>query len=384
MEEELRKQAVSLIGQGHSVTEVARMLNKSRQWVYKWVDRSAENPDDWYKSRSKAPQSMPNKTDVSMEETIVEIRKKLQAHPYKECGAYPIMHELKGLGLTPPAVATVNRILRKHGMTKRKQAYAKSGIDYPESPLDMQIMDLIGPRYLRGGSRFYLLNIISNETRHAGVYPILTKGAEDITRSVVSFWKDYSIPDFLQMDNELSFKGSNRHPRGLGMLLRTALSLNVIPRFIPMAEPWRNGVIERFNQKVEKTLLMQTHKDFDELCNHSLEFTEVHNREHHYSTLGHRTPLQLDSELCLPLSPLSREYVVAGRPPLDSYNNNEIHFLRLVRSDCKIDVLNTQITVDKSMMHSYVEAVLCINEHALVIYQDGVLRQTVEFAMPVS
>lgn len=383
MEEELRKQAACLIGQGASVAEVARTLRKSRQWVYKWVGRSMDNPKGWYKSRSNAPQSMPNKTDVSMEEAIIETRKKLQASPYKECGAYPIMHELKSLGLTPPAVATINRILRKHGMTNHKKAYSKSGIDYPEDPLDMQIMDLIGPRYLRGGCRFYLLNIISNETRHAGVYPILTKGAEDITKSVVSFWKDYSMPDFLQMDNELSFKGSNRHPRGLGMLIRTALSLKVTPRFIPVGEPWRNGVIERFNQKVERTLLTQTHKGFDELCMHSQEFMDVHNREHHYSTIGHKTPIQLDSELSLPLSPLNKEYEVAERPPLDSCNNNEIHFIRLVRSDCLIDVLNTQVKVDKSLMHTYVKAVLCINDHALCIYQDGVLRQAVEFAMPV-
>lgn len=384
MEEELRKQAVLLVEQGISVTEVARMFNKSRQWVYKWVDRSKDNPDDWFKSQSNVPQSIPNKTDVNMEKTIIEIREKLQENPYKECGAFPIMHEITRLGMTPPSVATINRILAKNGMTTHKKAYSKSGIDYPQDPLNMQLMDLIGPRYLRGGSRFYLLNIISNETRHAGVYPILSKGAEDITKSVISFWKDYSIPDFLQMDNELSFKGSNRHPRGLGLLLRTALSQNVTPRFIPVAEPWRNGVIERFNQKVEKTLLMQTHKDFDELCIHSLEFTAVHNQEHHYSTLGHKTPLQLDNDLYLPLSPLNKDYVVLERPPLDSYNNNEIHFIRLVRSDCLIDVLNTIVKVDKSMMHTYVEAVLCINEHRLIIYQDGVPKQMVEFAMPVS
>lgn len=383
MEEELRKQAIALLGQGCSVSEVSRRLQRSRQWVYKWVGRQKADVPNWYEAQSTAPHLVVNRTKSEIEEIVIGVRKDLQANPHMESGAYPIRHEIIKRGTEPPSIATINRILKKHGLTKTRQLYQKSGIDYPEAPLNMQIMDLVGPRYLRGGSRFYLLNIISNETRHAGVYPILTKGAQDITKSVVSFWKDYSIPDFLQMDNELSFKGSNRHPRGLGLLLRTALSLNVTPRFIPVSEPWRNGVIERFNQKVEKTLLMQTHKDFNELCAHSLEFTQVHNREHHYSTFDHKTPLELDSELCLPLSPLSKEYVVAERPPLDFYNNNEIHFMRLVRSDCLIDVLNTQVMVDKSMMHTYVEAVLCINDHTLAIYQDGVLRQTVEFAMPV-
>lgn len=383
MEEELRKQAVSMIEQGSSVTEVARKLKRSRQWVYKWIERRKEDASHWFKSQSRAPQTVANKTKAETEKAVVESRITLQNNPYMESGAFPIMHDLIKRGIKPPSVATINRILKKHGLTETTRRYQKSGIDYPEDPLNMQIMDLIGPRYLRGGNRFYLLSIISNESRHAGVYPILTKGAEDITNSVVAFWKSYSTPDYLQMDNELSFKGSNRHPRGLGLLLRTALDLNVSPRFIPVSEPWRNGVIERFNQKVEKTLLMQPHADFDDLCSHSSEFMEIHNREHHYSTLGHKTPCQLDREVGMPISPLNKEYTVLERPRLNSYNKNEISFIRLVRSDCLIDVLNTAIKVNRSLMHTYVEAVLCINSHFLAIYQDGVLKQTVEFAMPV-
>ena len=101
------------------------------------------------------------------------------------------------------------------------------------------------------------------------------------------------MPCFLRLDNELSFRGSNRHPRGLGLLLRTALSLNVVPIFIPVSEPWRNGVIEWFNQKVEDTLLTQEHNNFEELCSHAQQFVQTHNQEHHYSTMGDRLPRNL-------------------------------------------------------------------------------------------
>lgn len=383
MEEELRKQAVELIRQGLSVTEVSRRLGRSRQWVYKWIDRSSTGNIEWSRSMPKTPRIITNKLDVAIENAVVETRRMLQQHPYKESGAYPILHELSRQGIQTPSVATVNRILKKHGLTQHKPRYAKSGIDYPEEPLNMQIMDLIGPRYLRGARRFYLLNIISNDTRHAGVYPILTKNAEDITRSVTSFWKSYTVPDYLQMDNELSFKGSNRHPRGLGLLLRTALGLGVTPIFIPVGEPWRNGVIERFNQKVEKTLLLQEHRDFEDLLRHSAEFVAIHNSEHHYSTMSHKTPLELDLETGLPQSPLRQDFSVGERPVIDPWNLNEIRFIRLVRSDCIINVLNTDIRVSDSMMHTYVDAVLSINSHCLMIYQDGIKRQSIEFAMPV-
>ena len=381
-EEALRKQAIEFHQQGKKVAAIARELGRTRQWVHKWINRYDAQSDNWCSSHSHAPRN--NQTISStLEEKVIETRQILAKSPYLESGAYAIWHHMKEQGVNPPSVATINRILRKHGLTRKKVKYQKSGIEYPEIPEDTQIMDLIGPRYLRGGKRYYLLTIISNDTRHAGVYPILSKSGNDITQSVLSFWKSYSTPTFLQMDNELSFKGSNRHPRGLGVLIRTALELNVTPVFIPVSEPRRNGVVERFNQHVEKTLLLQEHKDFDELVAHSREFMEQHNKCHPYSTFQHKTPVELDEELVTPLTPLREDYIFKERPELDSMNLNEIHFIRLVRSDLKITVLNTEIDVDESLMHTYVEACILVNEHVLLIKQDDRVVQSFEFAMPL-
>ena len=379
----LRQQAVAMYAQGRKVSAIARELGRSRQWVHKWLNRHEEGGEQWNVSHSTAPHSVTGKISENMEALVVEARLRLEQSPYCESGAQAIWHDLRGRGITPPSVATINRILARRGLINKRERYVKSDIDYPDSPLNMQIMDLVGPRYLRGGCRFFLLDIISNDTRHAGVYPILSKSGDDVTRSVVSFWKSYSIPDFLQLDNELSFKGSNRHPRGLGILMRTALSLGVTPRFIPVSEPWRNGVVERFNQKVAKTLLMQRHDSFEQLQEHAAEFMRVHNDTHHYSTLGQKTPAELDKECTALIRPLTQDYEAKGRPALDESNPNRIDFIRLVRSDLTINVLNTDIKVNQSLMYSYIEAVLLINEHMLVIKQDGKVVQTEQFLMPV-
>lgn len=381
-EEEQRQAAARMYKEGEGVSSIARRLGRSRQWVYKWVYRE-DGSEGWSKSMSKAPHRQPSATSPNVVEAIVEARRRLQDDPYMESGAYAVYHDIQGRGIVPPSVSTINRVLRRRGLSQAKSTYTRSGMDYPDEPLNMQLMDLIGPRYLRGGQRYYLLTIISNETRHAGVYPILSKCAADITNSVVDYWKSYSVPDFLQLDNELSFKGSNRHPRGLGQLIRTALELNVVPRFIPVGEPWRNGVIERFNQKVERTLLSQRHEDFEALRLHAAEFVRTHNARHHYSPLGHKTPDELDAELGDILSPLCMDYQVRERPPLDCLNGNEIDFIRLVRSDLRINVLNTEIEVVPSLMHSYVVAKLLINKHRLVICQDDRVVQVETFAMPV-
>lgn len=382
-EESLREQAIAMQSQGANVSEIARHIGRSRQWVYKWIERHETGGEGWNKSQSRAPHIVSVKTASTVEEMVVESRLRLDAAPYMESGAYAIWHDLEDRGIAPPSVSTINRIISARGLTKKKPTYQKSGIDYPEIPINTQLMDLIGPRFLKGGARFYLLTIISNDTRHAGVYPLLSKSADEITRGVVAFWKHYSVPDFLQLDNELSFKGSNRHPRGFGILMRTALRLNVTPRFIPIAEPWRNGTVERFNQKIERTLLLQEHRNYDDLVGHAAEFMDIHNTTHHYSTLGQKTPIQLDHDCGLPLKALSKDYEVSGRPELDDWNRNEIHFIRLVRSDLTIDVLNSDIVVSSSLMHSYVEAVLAINDHRLLIRQDGRNIQSMEFVMPV-
>lgn len=382
-EETLRLEAVELHIHGIKVAEISRRLGRSRQWVHKWINRQKEGGEGWERSISNAPHIKANRTSIELEEHVVSTRNRLAAQPHMESGAYVIWHELSANGIKPPSVATINRILKRRHLTRGKIPYQKSGIDYPEPPVNMQIMDLIGPRYLRGGQRYYLLTIISNDTRHAGVYPILSKSGRDITNSVVAFWKEYTIPDFLQLDNELSFKGSNRHPRGLGLLLRTALSHNVTPIFFPVSEPWRNGVIERFNQKVERTLLNQEHCSFADLQQHATEFTETHNRLHYYSTLGHNTPLQLDQNLQVPIVPIDADYEVEEHPMLDDDKLNEIRFVRLVRSDMNINILNTNIAIIPELVHTYVEAVLLINKHRLLIRQDGTTKQSMEFIMPL-
>ena len=169
-EEALRERAVSLYLQGTSKASIAHTLGRSREWVYKWISRYKSGQEKWNESKSHAPIYRPNKTSPSVVEQVIKARKFLEDSPHLESGAYFIWHYLTNNGISPPSVSTINRILRDHGLTSKKVRYKKSGIEYPEIPTNTQIMDLIGPRYIRGGERYYLFTIISNDTRHDGVY----------------------------------------------------------------------------------------------------------------------------------------------------------------------------------------------------------------------
>jgi hypothetical protein len=74
-----------------------------------------------------------------------------------------------------------------------------------------------------------------------------SKAAQSILDAVYAIWMRMGIPDNLQVDNELAFYGSPTHPRGMEPLIRLCLAYGVNLRFNPAAKPWRNRIVEQFN-----------------------------------------------------------------------------------------------------------------------------------------
>ena len=74
-----------------------------------------------------------------------------------------------------------------------------------------------------------------------------SKADRQVANSLLRCWKTIGLPDYMQLDNQLNFRGSNRYPRSMGLVIRLCLHFEVTPVFIPIAEPWRNAYIEKFN-----------------------------------------------------------------------------------------------------------------------------------------
>ena len=380
-EEKLRQEAIRFYLQEESVSSISKSLNRSRPWIYKWIGRFKSGQSDWYKEESKAPKNNQKRLAEGVEQSVIQIREHLSQMPYSQQGAISIMYELKQLGIEPPSVASINRILKKHRLLRQSTAKTCKSTEYPAHYYDVQQMDLIGPRYLKGGFKFYIFTIIDKNNHKAGVYPITDKSAKSITSCVVDFWQTvYQMPDYLQMDNELSFRGSNRHPRGLGLLLRTALSNGVTPIFIPSAEPWRNGIIEKFNHSVEKHFLSAIYKSLEEMQIKAKDFTAFHNARHRYSSQNNKTPNELVAEIKF-WTKLAPSVDLEEKPRIEE---GKLIFIRFIRSDLKLHLLNSAFTVSKSLIYTYVEAVVQIEKHCLIVLHKGKVYHYFEFVMPVS
>jgi transposase-like protein len=381
MEDEIifRKQAVQLYLSGITITDISQKLDRSRQWVHKWINRFRTNgQDEWSQSLSTSPRLINNRTSPDEEELIIKVRKALECRQYSQTGALTIMYEIERMGLKPPSISTINRVLKRNDLIKSSSVKVRKGIEYPNHFTLVQQMDLVGPRYLTGGSRFYFQNIIDTENHHADVYPIRDKRSLTIAQTIIRFWTNYGMPDYLQMDNELSFRGSNRHPRSLGLVLRLALSQGVTPIFIPPAEPWRNGMIEKFNSNVHKYFFsVQKFHGLEDVQEKASVFSDFHNQNHRYSTQAGKYPNQIES-LCqkYKLGPIDIEHPI----PLVE---GSVIFIRFIRSDRKLTILGTSFKVKPELVYTYVIAKIIIDQHVLLVTQDGINHHIFPFVMPV-
>jgi hypothetical protein len=241
-------------------------------------------------------------------------------------------------------------------------------------------MDLVGPRYIKGAGRFYSMNVIDLYSHRVFIESNRTKEDNNIAQGLLRCWKSMGLPDFLQMDNELSFRGSNRYPRSLGLVLRLCLYFGVQPVFIPVAEPWRDGVIESFNDTYDKKFYRrQWFSSYAQLKRQSKNFQQFHNKNHRYSYLKGKTPLEIieaDEFKPLTLGPNTR------MPKLDFLPDGAISLIRFIRSDRILNIFGEKFEVSKNLIYSYVRAMIVTEIHTLQVYLGEDFVQSFEYRMP--
>ena len=355
-EAELRGEAVRRRLAGESPAEIARALGRSRQWVAKWVRRQERGEDDWAKGRKRGPERAPTRTAPETETLVLTVRERLVANPWAQVGADAIAWELRKLGVEPPPRRTLERILARAGATGGRRGSgrrAAKGVPYPlsaaERPGELHEADLVGPRHLQGGVRFYALNAIDRASHRAGIEIVPDISDQRVAAALVSLWERLGLPARLQLDNGGPFVA----PKGLGLVVRLCLQQGVTPRFIPAREPWRNGTVEHFNDTFDKRFFRQERfASLAHLVERARDFETFHNANHRYRATNGRTPVESagdgERRQPRPLAGLPKGWPASGR----------IEFVRFIRSDRKLRLLGRAITMPETVVYEYVTAVL--------------------------
>jgi transposase InsO family protein len=373
--------AVQRFKAGESPESICTSLGKSKVWLYRWIKRCSENDNSWSESRSRRPLTNPAHTPNEVEEIVKMLRLKLYNQDLF-CGAQAIHWELEDLGIKPlPSIRTINRILSRNELTHRRTGkYEAKGTIYPELPSMLPNQthqaDLVGPCYLKGPVRFYSLNIVDTATVRCGLHPSLSKSGLAIMAGFWEVWKRMGIPKRIQVDNALTFFGSPKYPRSMGPLIRLCLHNNVEPWFIPMAEPWRNGMIESFNDRYQQMFLGKViMTSEDDLQAGSLAFEQRHNSKYRYSKLKGGAPLKALAASQVKLRFPTEETAPKNR--LTKPETGRYNIVRLIRSDLKLNLFGELFPVPPELKLEYVVATIDVKEQKLKLFLDK--KQVEEF-----
>ena len=236
----------------------------------------------------------------------------------------------------------------------------------------------MGPRYIKGDGKFYSFNVIDLFSHQVYIESQRTKQDLQVASSLIRSWKVMGPPDFLQLDNEMSFHGSNRHPRSFGVVIKSCLHFGVQPVFIPVSEPWRNGVIEKFNDTYNKKFFRrQWFHSYLYLKRQSKNFQTYHNRNHRYSCLKGKTPDEFWSDFKpATLGPNTK------LPRFDNLPDGNIIIIRLIRSDGVLNIFGGKFKLHKDLVYSYVKAVIVTEIHRLQVYLGEELVDSFDYQLP--
>ena len=372
-EEELRREAVRRRRQGESPDAIAEALGRTSRWVRKWVARHDEESQEpgWARSRSRAPHSSPTRTPDELRQLILDARARLTANPRAQYGALAVAWELRHMGVEPiPGRWTIERVIAAAGLARprrRLAGYVPKGVPYParlapEAGTTHQV-DMVGPRHLAGALEFHALNCIDVGTHTAASEIVDAPRPNLVAQALVAMWCRIGVPAVAQFDNHTNFRGAIPPAYSyFGPVVATCLDLEVTPRFIPVREPWRNGVVEHFNDVWDKSFFRtERFADLGHLRAENAAFADFHNTHHRYSVHKGATPAELWS--AGHSGSLSSAYRIPTRLPA----RGRIEVVRYVRSNRVVDLFGKRIVLAEEHAHQYVTAYIKVRSRTVIV-----------------
>jgi putative transposase len=376
--EEDRKRAVARVRSGESVSVVAASYGHTDKWLRKWLRRSQAGESEWFRERPRKPLHSPARCSPATEKLLLRTRERLEREGLFHSAA-AVRWELEESGASDlPAERTIARVFARHGAIHRGAGpYVTKGKKCP-TPLNsavgaVQQADFVGPRFGKAPLRFYSLNSVELSTGRCAVEPVLSRDAQSTIAAFWATWLRLGLPRHQQVDNEMVFYGSRRYPRAMGPLIRLCLLNGIEPWFIPVGEPWRNGVVEKFNDWYGQRFLRRVPlKSLAALRRESRRFEERHNTRFRYSKLNGKTPLAAlrasGTRLRLPGSE------AVPRHPLPKPETGRYHLVRFVRSDGRFDIFGEHFQAPAVAHYEYVRLTIDVERQRLGVYIDGTLQ----------
>jgi hypothetical protein len=248
---------VVAVRRGQSLRAVARRFGVGVATVAHWVERAkGQRLDrvDW-SDRSSVPHQT-RRTDASLEDLVLKVRRELAHSDLGAVGADAIRQTLLAQGLaTAPSVRTINRILGRRGALdsrpRTRRPAPPRGWYLPAvaaAKAELDSIDIVEGLVIKDGPQVEVLNLVSLHGGLVASWPVEAPVTSARTlAALVEHWREVGLPDYAQFDNDMIFQGTHRYPDALGRVIRLCLSLAVVPVFVPPREMGFQAMIESYN-----------------------------------------------------------------------------------------------------------------------------------------
>jgi putative transposase len=380
-EVEFRKRAIALYLQGWTKSEIARKMERSRAWVHRWISRyRPDEPGKSLQDHSRAPTQVswgyPERIKKMVLQMRVErVKGKRRKYQYALVSAPAIYYELCELHVSPlPSSRTIHRWLKRAGQIAEHKSRKPPNPSYPLLPCqavnDVQELDFKGPFYLKDRShKYYLVALRDKMSKKTALRALANKSMDAILDFLVAAWQTMGCPKRLKMDNCLDFRGSNLYPRSPSKLMRVCLDLGVQPVFIPLREPWRNGVVENLNGLLGRFLFRTQTFDTEKQLYKAVQRLETTiNTTHHLPALEGKTPQEFAANARLRYPPNNYDWRTRDLQLL----KGKVTFIRLVRKSGRITLTaKDKFLIGKKYKWQYVLAVVDMAKQKLHVIWQG-------------
>lgn len=283
---------VRLVREGLSTRAVAKQLNVSQSVVRKWVKRAGQLPldeVDW-NDRPAGPRAHPNRTQQTVEDRILNIRKRLkECSDLGEFGAEAVYREMLRRKLkVVPSVRTIGRILDRRGALDGKRRVRRKAPpkgwyldDLRDVKAELDSFDIVEGLALEGGVEVQVFTGISLHGGLCAAWPRASITAKNTVESLIEHWRAHGLPRFAKFDNDTVFQGPHHYADVFSRVMRVCLSLQVTPVFAPPRESGFQADIESFNGLWQEKVWQRFHfPDRAAVSRQSGRFVKAHRSRH--------------------------------------------------------------------------------------------------------
>lgn len=373
-----------------SKAEICRRLKRSRPWLDRWLGRyDPGDVEGSLRDRKTGPKHGNSPWSKVIRQQVIKMRKTRSQEPqwrYAFIGAEAIHLELKALDSPEvPPVRTIHHWFVEEDLVDPPAEQSEDEKESKPIPLPVadaanrvQQLDLKGPVYLEGSSaKHYLAVLRDRYSRRCAIDVLESREAQGIVDFLMANWHWLGLPDYLQLDNALEFRGSNRYPRSFGKLVRVAVDLDIEPVFNPPREPWRNGGIEWFNGFLDKRLLQVKFENAQAFRAEARVCQDQCNQIHRLAEHDGLTPNEIAAKTDLRFPPKDYSRHQSKKLPQD---HGFVSFVRLVRKSGRITLgAGDRFMVDPELAYQYVLARVDLAQKQVRITHDDQKIQAYDF-----